>query len=287
MFKRITLFNNLWHFSIVIFLILIFSSCGKDRTELESTIKSLKGGFVFVASEKTYVLRKYDFQTGKSNLLISIEKDLEYPKSIKGKELLCKSKDGIYKFDGENLIRIFSGEIWDYCYLEEDKIAYITGKNYTLIVENLKNSYRTEILKESVNLGTRLTAFKDTLIFNSKDNRINKVKLNESTKSIINIVTSGSIPEIRCDGKKLAYLDSDNSELIILDMTNGNIERTGIKRIVDLTWIKDTNYLICKQWKSNFYNDWTDLEIVDYLTKEIFVLKGLRASGPGLAWIDF
>lgn len=85
----------------------------------------------------------------------------------------------------------------------------------------------------------------------------------------------------------VAYLHPDDSELTILDMTNGSIMRTGIKHVVDLTWIKDTNYLICKQWKSNFHTDWTDLEIVDYITKEIFVLKSLRASGPGLAWVDF
>lgn len=285
-----------WIF-ILLYLMFLAPACERKKTKLEGIISSLPGGFVFVVNEKTRLLKKYDFKTGQSSVLASTIKMAEYPQSIaEGKQIFCSSDDGIYMLNRSEFERIFSVKVVKFCPLSDNKIAYIKKNSqgsYSLIVTKLHEDKLVEVLQELVDFSTHLTSFKNTIFFDSnhgnfyaRENYIYNIEVSEVGKASIKFITRGRHPVICSNGKKLAYLSND-SELTILNMRSGSIKRTGIKRVVDLTWIKDTNYLICKQWKSNFHTDWTALEIVDSITGEIFVLEGLRSSGPGLAWVDF
>jgi hypothetical protein len=288
---------------ILIGIIPIISiGCGKEVSKIPKELTQLNGGIIFIQNGEW---RKYNLSTEKQ-LSFPLKEGLQYPIYIpNSKEILCKADGvydhGIYKFSNNKIEKIYSAEVIEFCYIESNKILYTvekTKKNYVLMVADLKSGKSDEIINKSLDFTTTLTSTHNTIVFSSKvqgkaplkEYQIFKFVYEINRKPTIEFITKGNKPMLRLDRRKLAFLSNGDSELFIYDMYNNKTHSTGLKKVSQMSWIGDTNYLAYIRWISKFPSpDYLELGIVDCLTRETcpILKEGRGGLGYGLSWVDF
>ena len=288
--KYTSILFTLW----LVFLLSISGCQNKESGDIPDELKKIGGNILFVGGKGDTRIQKYNLATGQCSIFIDVPFILTAPQIIyEERSVLCWSENGIYKLAGDKLLKIFDSKLSNYCYLGNNRIAYIPKgtDNYTIRMTDLKTGISKDII-ELPNKYSDLTSFRNILMFSRNDglnnNSIYRLQIFDDNSKGAQFIAKGECPRISLDGKKLAYIDLKDSEIVIRDLRTNITERTGVKWVAELAWLQG-DWVIYERWRSKPFFDWLELGVADYKTGKTYALVRGNAGyfGSGLAWMDF
>ncbi len=273
---------------------------GKKQPVFPKELTALKGSVIYVQSE----LQKYSLTTCRAEAIPKTYPFWSLQSINGGSRLLVGNYElsQLYLLDQALKLTEFYPlqDKIETCAYTEEKLIYLTKIEgaYRLVWVDLKNELRQVMnhLKGKVCIDSGISATRNSLFYEvTIDERDLSKRLLYQTNyqngnwSEPRFVIAGSAPAIREDGQRLACVQGKNRQLVIYDLKQQQLKQTNLKKVSQVAWINNTDYLIYTKWNYKVLADFIELGIVNYRTGRKEVILEISRGGlrSGLAWVNF